>query len=202
MVYHAPNSGTDVAKVRDVLYSRRQDVLKTDHALLIGKLPGGTLRYLHKLFIPRSNVIIQVEDILGFPIPTSYAEFLLFSDGATLFDNTLFIYGTSEAETREISVQNMRPLGLREQNKETRNSSWSEVGSLAGATKNYSIRLNRHGSISLVSPDGGSQNYSSFLTMLFVVIQIINNNCGPRGLIDDTAGALQSEIDSYIYKQQ
>lgn len=201
-----PERNSNLANIEKILYSRHCEIYKSSNAILIGKLSGGPQRYLHKLFMPSVGIDLKVEEILGFPAPSSYTQFLLFSDGATLFDNTLFLYGTIGASTRDISIENIRPLGLIDQNQTYWSSgqdrSTVEIGSIAAATKNYSIKLTKSGKISLTSPDGSGRYYSSFLPMLLTLVQIVNDHCGPNGLIDDSAKTLEFEIDSYIQTQQ
>lgn len=192
----------DLAVIKDVIYAYELDVTITDGAILIGKLPGGCLRYLHKLFVPTDDIIIRIENILGFVVPKSYAQLFLLSDGATLFDNTLFLYGISAASTREVSIENARPVSLMDQVEIQRRANpdldWIEVGSIAAATKNFSIQINRSGSAALNNLDGHARYYPTFLSMLSVLTQILHKNSGAQGLIDDSGESLQSEIESYI----
>lgn len=192
----------DLSLIKEIVYTNGLEVSQVDEIIFIGKLNGGPLSYLHKIFFPANDPHKDLQNILGFPAPASYSKFFSFSDGATLFDNTLFLYGINGAVTREISVNNVRPISLAEQVELQRRISpdqdWVEVGTLAAATQSYSIRIQPSGSAALCSPNGDSRIYSRFLGLLLILIQILQNNSGPDGLIDPSAETLQSEIDSFL----
>jgi hypothetical protein len=144
----------------------------------------------------------DVAKTLRFSVPISYAEFFLFSDGATLFDNTLFLYGVDSASARETTVENIKPISLLERVEIQRNIDpsleWIEVGSLAAATKNFSIQINRLGSALLSDPDGGKREYPRFMPMLSALVLILNNSSNAHGLIDESGENLQVDVENYI----
>lgn len=192
----------NILEIKQVIYAGNLDVRHAVGAVLIGKLPGGPLRYLHSLFPPFDGIVDEIQNILSFPVPESYAKFFSLSDGATLFDNTLFVYGARGATTRDISVDNIRPISLAEQvalcNEISPGRDWIEVGSLAAATKNYILEIDQTGITALRSPNGERQEYPTFLQMIVTLVRILQNHCGPQGLLDSTAETLQTEIDRFI----
>lgn len=197
-----PDDAGDLQRLRDAIYLPGLDIIHTDSSTLIGKLSGGPLQYLHKLFAPRPTAINDLEVILGFPPPRSYAAFFSFSDGATLFDNTLFLYGTHGIANRSTSVEDVRPISLREQVEIQRLATlkldWIEVGSLAAATKSYSLNINSAGSVAVCGKEGARRECKSFLSMLLLITKLLNQHSDESGLYDPTAEMLQEEIDRFI----
>ena len=202
----SPDDAASLQIIEQAIYAPGLDVTYAKGSTLIGKLPGGPLRYLHKLFSPKENAAYELEKALGFPPPLSYEKFFSLSDGATLFDNTLFLYGIEGTVSREVSIDNVRPISLIEEVEIRRITNpdleWIEVGGLSAATKSYSILLNQDGVTVLRSPDGAGRESRTFLAILLTLFKIMQNNSGPLGLIDGTAETLQAEIDSFIGQQR
>lgn len=191
-----------IQRLRQKIYDEASDVAHAGASILIGKLPGGPLRYLHKLFAPSEDAPYELGKILGFSPSDSYAAFFLMSNGATLFDNTLFLYGMGDAGTREVSVDNIKPVSLNEQVAISRMANpgleWIEVGSIAAATENYSIQVNSHGLTALSSSSGQRREYTNFLAALLVFVEVVQSSCGLQGITDESAAELQIEIENLI----
>jgi hypothetical protein len=202
MGFLVPDDASDLVKLREGLYLPAVDVTEAKGSILIAKLPGGPLKFLHKLFVPHAGAEKEVERIMGFPPPPSYAAFLTFSDGAILFDNTLFLYGVCGIKNHSVSIENIRPISLEEQVNFQRMTipalDWIEIGSLAAATETYSLQINSLGCTSLCNKEGERRECGRFLSMLLLLVQILNQHSGRHGLYDPTAETLQQEMKRFI----
>jgi hypothetical protein len=202
MACPVPDDADCLAAIKQTVCDPSFEVLRAKDAILIQKLQGGPLQFLHKLFVSGEDIASIVEGILGFPIPLSYANFFSLSNGATLFDNSLFVFGIDGAESREISIDDIRPLSLKEhvdiQRQIDPGRQWVEVGSVAAATKTYAIQIKPDGVTAVCDPEGPRREYPAFLPLVTTLVQILAQHSGPQGLIDPTAEALQSEIDRFI----
>lgn len=197
-----PDDATCLATIERIVFDPSFEVSRVDDTVLVQKLPGGPLSFLHKLFVSREDTVTSVEEVLGFRIPQSYANFFGLSNGAILFDNTFFLFGIGSAESREVSLNNIRPLSLSQQVDVQRQinpaSRWTDIGNIAAATKTFIIRIDTLGITALADREGNRREYPTFLSLVAVLVEILAQHSGPQGLIDPTAEALQHELDNFI----
>ncbi len=170
---------------------------------LICPLGYGAQAYLHKLFSGATkSELEQINQALGFPSPKDYECFMLFSNGATLFDNTLFLFGTRPNWSRSLAVEDIAPLSLLENigtfQRLHPGSVWSPVGSISAARVSYSIQLRSDGNTRVASDTDDARTFPTFFAFLEVILSLFNTLADCGGLRDETGERLEKEVDALL----
>lgn len=162
--------------------------------ILIRKLRGGQLRYLHKLFVPEKYDYIV--NAIGFAPPSGYKEFFEYSNGAILFDNTLFIYGIIDQFSRKVTIEKIVPISLTERAAISSNwPEWAEVASLSGYSRTYTIDVAANGRSRLKYNHTVLSERVTFLHLLCELIDILENIISESGMDDVSARRLEVELE-------
>ena len=115
----------------------------------IRKLPDKrALGYLHKLHTPLSEEgLRKLSKVYDHRLPSEYENFLRWSNGASLFDNNVYLYGLVDTLDRSLSPDAQQPIsiemanvGFRADNQDRWSVGWMTIGSIVGQD---STRFNR-----------------------------------------------------------
>lgn len=114
--------------------------------------PSQKLRFFHKIFPGiSSNIINNVENIIGFKVPSSYKNFIFECGGAILFDQSFFLYGFDANVSRSLELDHQKPLYIGQAINDFRliypdffYRSWIPIGSVVLNDKVW-ILLNKDG---------------------------------------------------------
>jgi hypothetical protein len=175
----------------------------------IRKLPGDrSLGYLHKLHTPLTHDHVNdLEVAIGRDFPTQFSDFLQWSNGASLFDNRVYLYGRADSISRGISPDKQMPISLGTANlvfSAANQSRWQEgwmlVGSVVGQEANYNIELHTDGMCAITS-DHGTYSANTFQDCLTTIIDRIGACFSCDGIIDDSYAELHAAVASVLRPQ-
>jgi hypothetical protein len=195
------SSSLELRQIKKILLKNEAMSYVCPPCVFIGPILGGNLKYMHKLFSPLADAEERLRGALGWPPPPAYSCFFSFSDGAILFDNTVFIYGLNSSISRDLRPENVRPISLKRELENWRAHSsskknWALVGSVAGYSSRYSIEICVDGRTRINTQESTSRTFPCFLSALLAVIKLAEKHCDANGVTDLNALALERELDS------
>jgi hypothetical protein len=154
------------------------------------------LAFLHKLFDPTPND--EVGRLHNFELDSSYRAFHRYSNGVTLFDNTLFIYGIVDEISRTADINMVQPVSLGAKlSIPSLYHDAVEVGALAAATKSYSIFINSCGRTFVVDKDF-RLDFVTFCEAVLALVETCDGLCSDEGLLDPSGMELQNVVDRLL----
>jgi hypothetical protein len=186
-------------------YDDNTSVVLSTGARFIRKLPDGRpLGYLHKLFAPLlAPDLGELYVTLGRDLPSEFEAFLSWANGATLFDNLLFLYGAGGNFSRERELEDQSALSIIEANEfldqDRWEAGWTRVGSVVGWNSKYLIELHREGECTVLGEGGGLKSYPSFNTCLQQIVTRLSLCFSCDGPIDQSYSELEAALGSLIY---
>lgn len=173
----------------------------------IRKLPDDrSLGYLHKLFPPVNNFQLEeLEAALGRQLPKAYQEFLLWSDGACFFDNSIYLFGFSENLSRSLEPEHQSAISIRMENRlfsatdsDYWAEGWTKIGSVVGGKSNFDLLL--HGDGSCAISDGASSYIAeSFDDCLNLILGRVEIFFSRDGLINRDYVGLEASLASLVH---
>lgn len=183
----------------------------TSLALLAGgrfirKLPDDrSLGYLHKLFpAVVDHQLREIEGAFERRIGAAYREFLLWSDGACFFDNSIYLYGFAENQTRSLEAVNQTAISIRQENRlfsvshpDCWAAGWMKIGSVVGWSSKLDLLLHEDGACAIMGPTG-SYVAASFNDALGLVLDRIGACFSGDGLIDRDYVSLEASLASLV----
>lgn len=107
--------------------------------------------FLHKVFGGLSkNRQRELHHLYGFAAPEDYNQLMSWCNGATLFDNALFIYGVCSDVTRGLRLEDQRPVSLDTKIEIARltrspDDVWRPFGAVTGYADLYSLEISQEG---------------------------------------------------------
>lgn len=151
----------------------------------------GPLGYLHTLYAPcTDDMLEEISEVLGFPLPKSYSSFMRLHNGATLFTNTIAIYGLNKEFTRSLKDEDQAAISLADRCRAFKAVSnidwlqgWRPVGS-AAASNLHQLMLDSTGAMKFRSASGRERCYGSFLELLDAVLSAWNGHFNCDGFAD------------------
>lgn len=163
----------------------------------------GPLFYLHRIFRGcTKDELDSISGPRGFRPPLDYLAFMKFSDGAILFDNTFFVFGTRENLSRDIDPEKLTPPNLRTENtdyeRRTGDSERLCVGSVVGDTKRYFIVIRPDGNVLLRDEGRGTSEFSTFFDCILTVAAKLRSISNAQGLLDDTGLAVETQMQALL----
>lgn len=171
----------------------------------IRKLPDDrSLGYLHKLHGPLGKVEIgRICDGIGRRLPAQLESFLHWSNGASLFDNRIYLFGLAEgAFSRSLAPEMQKPISIVNQNrifsaaKSRRwNDGWIHVGSIVGWDADYEIELHENGDCAVTFQEA-TYCSASFEQCVKSIIDRISVCYSCNGIIDHSFGEVYAAIES------
>lgn len=175
----------------------------------IRKLPNDrSLSYLHKLHTPLDDERLgKLFEALDRLVSAEFDNFLRWSNGASLFDNNLLLFGFVEKISRDLSTDTQQPISivteniaLRTENHARWDDGWLKVGSVVGENSNGSIELNASGACVLRS---GNDTFSSgsFEQCIGAIIDRIGICFSCDGIIDGRYAELDAAVASLFHPQ-
>src|SRR5688500_18409938 len=181
-------------RIKAVLLEHARTAVSLTNGTFIRPLPGGPLRFLHRLFAGLSDAELkQLQHMSAMSLPPDYLEFMRWSGGADLFDNTLLLFGLRDNPSRSLALEEQGPLSLRWQlelleqtGRWNEATSWQPTGSVVAATETYSIQICPQGTARIASKDGAAREFSSFSECVLTVALVLRELTGEEGLIDET----------------
>jgi hypothetical protein len=122
----------------------------------IRKLPDDrALSYLHKLYAPLDTIKLdRLRSALASKLPADFEAFLLWSNGASLFDNQLYLFGLVEDFSRDIAPERQQPLSIIDKNSGSGREGWTRIGSVVGWSIRYDIEVHETGACALTTEEG------------------------------------------------
>ena len=136
-----------------------------DGARFVRRLPQqGTLAFLDCLYAPASaDTQKHAATQLGRDLPAQVIKFLGWSNGATLFDNAVAIYGYVEHLSRSVELEARSAISLTGENEAFAaaqparwNAGWMRIDSLVGWSTRLSLQVHESGGCSVNAVNGPS----------------------------------------------
>lgn len=176
-------------------------VSKSD-AVFICPIGKGSLSYLHKLYRGfDAEDLAWIRSVVGFRLPPDYVDFSALIGGATLFDNTMFLYGVRANLARSLHLDDQAPVSFDTVPSNVCSDDplheWASVGSISTYNKRFNIQISASGVASLQGIDQ-RKCFSNFASCLRELIILLDQFVDERGLSDDGAKALEHEITAFM----
>lgn len=178
-------------------------------ARFIRKLPDGReLGYLHKLYPPIGGTDLEALQVaFGGRLPADYRAFLSWANGASLFDNGIYLLGFVENVTRSTEMGDQAAVSIAWQNElfsatnpERWEGGWTRVGSAVGWDSRYDLQIHRDGACAFVGPRG-AHVAPSFDACLARLIGRVGTCYSCDGVIDPSYGEVEAALASLIQTQ-
>ena len=172
----------------------------------IRKLPDDrSLGYLHKLYAPLDDSKLErMSDAIGCRLPEEFQSFLQWSNGASLFDNQLNVFGSVALLSRSIDPERQQPISIENSNRTFSMvergrwlEGWTKIGSVVGWDSNYGIELHRDGRCNVVS-ESGDLTTPSLSRCLTTIIDRISPCFSCTGIIDRSKAEIEAALSSLI----
>jgi hypothetical protein len=175
----------------------------------IRKLPDKrALGYLHKLHTPLSaEQLRKLSEVVDHRLSSEFEDFLRWSNGASLFDNNVYLCGHVDRVDRSLSLDAQQPisiemenLGFRAENQDRWNFGWMKIGSIVGQDSNISIELNADGTCALRAGDR-TFSANSFDRCVSAIIDRIGTCFTCDGILDREHVELDAAVASFFLPQ-
>jgi len=166
----------------------------------------GPLAFFHCLYAPlvRSERE-RCEVTLGRSLPLELAQFMERSNGATLFDKTIWLFGYVERITRSLALEDQAPISLTDQNElfaashpDRWRKGWMHFGSLVGWSTSLSLQAHSTGECAIVGDDGKHVNFTSIPAMLTRLMERIGPCFTCSGVRDQTYRELEATLNGLL----
>ena len=170
------------------------------------KLPDDrSLGYLHKLYAPLDHARLErMSDAIGRQLPEEFQSFLQWSNGASLFDSHIHVFGSVERLARSIDPESQQPISIEDSNRvfsvaniDRWNEGWTKIGSVVGWESSYGIELHRDGSCTVRS-EVGDLTAPSLSQCLATIIDRISPCFSCDGIIDRSYAEIETAFSSLI----
>jgi hypothetical protein len=190
--------------------------LLSDHEILTcnghrfaGKLPGGPLHFLHKVYRGCSpKELGELIRLSAMSLPDDYVRFMSWADGATLYDNTLALFGIRDDNSRSVALEDAAAISLparlhllRQMGRWDQTRRWQPIGSLACATETFDIEISPSGHCRVADGHGAAREFPDFSECLLSLIGLLSNLSNANGLMDDSGFQVQQEIGALLRPQ-
>ncbi len=175
----------------------------------IRKLPDKrSLGYLHKLYTPLTDEgVRRLSDALGYCASAEFEDFLRWSNGASLFDNNIQIFGLVERLNRSLSPDDQQPISVETENLNFRvendnrwSDGWLRIGSITGEYDNVSIEISADGACTLRSKSLEC-SFESFDRCMNAIVDRIGTCFTCNGIVDGSHGEFDSAVASLFSPQ-
>lgn len=127
------------------------------------------------------------------------------SNGATLFDKAIYLFGYVERVTRSLALEDQAPISLTDKNKvfaacypDRWREGWMHFGSLVGWSTTVSLQVHSEGECALVWNDGTDVNFTNFPAMLMRLIETLGPCFTCLGVRDQTYRELEATLDGLL----
>lgn len=184
----------------------RSSITLANGGRFIRKLPDDRpLGYLHKFYAPLSDIALLGSMVSR--LPDSYIAFLQWANGASLFDNTLSLYGYVRNIARSSAPEFAAPISLNHGNEifaavkhQRWMRGWTEIGAVMGWSSVYKIELNSDGRCAVTSENEECSSASLEQCMRKVIDRLAACfDC--RGLLDESGTELEAALSSLVMPQ-
>lgn len=176
-------------------------------ARFIRNLPHqGPLVFLHYLYPPLAREArARCELALGRELPKGVGGFLRETNGATLFDKAIYLFGFVERFTRSLAPEDQTAISLIEKNElfaachQARwQSGWISVGSLVGWNTSLSLQAHSSGTCAVVCDDGREVEFESFARMVGHLVGRVSPCFTCSGVRDTSYRELEATLDGLL----
>jgi hypothetical protein len=173
---------------------------------LIRKLPDDrSASYLHRLYAPLDDAdLARMGDAMGRRLPEAFMSFLRWSNGASLFDNQLYVFGSVERLSRDGDPKKQQPISIEDNNRifsatngDRWHDGWTRIGSVVGWDSRYGIELHDDGTCAVVS-EAGLLSAPSFGHCMTAIIERIGPCFSCDGIIDDSYAEIEAALSSLV----
>jgi hypothetical protein len=151
--------------------------------------------------------VLELETATGRAFPHHWRDFLRWSNGASLFDNRVYLFGRVAGVSRSIDPDQQQPISLVSTNdvlKAMHQRRWADgwmlIGSVTGWDANYDIALHIDGSCALTSEQGHFAA-ETFDGCLSTIIDRIGVCFSCDGIIDESYAELEAALISLVRPQ-
>ncbi|MEG3123916.1 SMI1/KNR4 family protein [Sphingomonas sp. GB1N7] len=175
----------------------------------IRKLPDDRpLGYLHKFHAPLDNSGLgRVREGFGRPLPMQFEDFLQWSNGASLFDNQIYIFGFVEDFSRSLEPEKQQPISIIDKNRifsslhsDCWRDGWMLIGSAVGWSSNYDLELHEDGACALVL-ENSVRVVASFEQCITLIIDRISGCFSCDGILDGSYTEVEAALASLLRTQ-
>lgn len=172
-------------------------------ARFIRHLPHkGVLFFQHRLLAPAEEAALQnVEVSLGRAIPTAFRDFLKWSNGARLFDNSIGMLGAVDRISRSLRLEDEVAISLLFDNELFSimqpvrwSAGWMRIGYLSGYSSQHELQANASGACAIVNKEGGAIEFPSFDKMMAWLINMLAPLVPCAGLADADYPVLEARV--------
>lgn len=145
-----------------------------------------------------------MSDAIGRRLPKEFQSFLQWSNGASLFDNQLYVFGSVERLSRNIDPEKQQPISIEDSNRvfsvaksDRWHKGWTMIGSVVGWDSSYGIELHRDGMCTVMSEAGGL-TAPSLGQCLTTIIDRISPCFSCDGILDRSYAEIEAALSSLI----
>ena len=178
-------------------YADCSKTIECNGRTFINKIGIEDLSFLHKLF-PRctDEEIELLSKNYRVILPKEYAYFLMWSNGAILFDGTMFIKGIGCEVSRSFLIEDQNAVSLISDLELSRigDGGWITLGLVSAKSRTFEIRSNSNGITRFGQKDCSFMEFPTFFSCLELVITILDNLTDRDGLRDPSAQELENEM--------
>jgi len=173
-------------------------------SVFICPLPGGPLRFLHKLYGGgERNQPAYLEHLFGFALPEDYLAFMRVWNGATMFDNSFGFCGLVPQLHRGLTLEESQPISLETALRINgvmydRSHPWRPFGSIAGYEKLFRLELDASGRARMQWEDGPARDANSVRDLVRPLAEFLANLTDENGFIDQTRRSMDAELSGFV----
>lgn len=175
----------------------------------IRKLPDDrSLGYLHTLYSGVNDADLErMSASIGRELPEEFQSFLRWSNGATLFDSHVYVFGSVERLSRSVDPEKRQPISIESENRifSATNSGrwhdgWTRVGAVVGWNTKFEIELNCDGTCAVWSNDGHF-SARSFRQCLSTILDHILPCFSCDGITDKSYAEIEAALFNLTHAQ-
>jgi hypothetical protein len=168
----------------------------------IGNDQSGGAGYRHILFPPCPNsLLLNLEDEWEMIIPADYELFLKNSNGAVLYDNSIYLFGATVDLSRGEDWDDLAPISLFLEARNQRQlrpvewrAGWRRIGAVVAVEK-FSLLLNKFGNVKILSSSGSYHQWLGLNEMMDVLVSDISSLFSSNLMGDDLTNSIQDVLN-------
>ncbi len=185
-------------------YAEKGVLRSSNGTKFVCPLSHAPLAFLHKIFGESGKSRRpQLDRLYGFSVPEDYDQLMIWCNGATLFDNALFIYGVCPEVTRGLTLEDQRPLSLEselELARLTRSGAdlWRPFGAVTGYADLFNLELHPQGETRVTSRDGKAWPAGSVKEVVTSLVRLFDQLTDHRGFVVERGAQLDRELREFF----
>jgi hypothetical protein len=141
--------------------------------------------------------------MFGIPLPEDYVSFMSRCNGATLFDNSLFIYGVVTELSRSLSLEDQQPVSLAAELESSRwrhdpPYPWRPFGSVTGYEKLFELEIDASGRARMQCDGSPVRTANSVRDLIGALAACLDGLTDHRGFIDQSRKGMDAELMRFV----